>query len=186
MSAPNALVLPNAWDANKRKAQGVSRGGKRVRRSGVDEYNSKTVQAAIASELLAAPDRFECDVCLQLDDVLSQTSFQQHMGSAKLHHEAPVVTEVTRAYEEQYLRESKSGEQACVMGTDCECMHIDRAQPFVGVRFVIPDVRASGNNMCLLCLRRTTHVLFYRVVLKGIQSSVLIQRYGNICNREGQ
>ena len=40
--------------------------------------------------------------------------------------------------------------------------------------------------MCLLCLRRATHVLFCCVVLQGIQSNVPIQRYGNICNREGE
>ena len=40
--------------------------------------------------------------------------------------------------------------------------------------------------MCVLCLSKTTQLLFYRVVHQGIQSQVLLQRYGNICNREGE
>lgn len=182
----SALALPSTWDTNKRKNSSSSRAVKRVKRSSGDENNAKTVQAAIAAHVPGAPDRFECTVCMQLDDILSRSSYSQLLGDVTVRTDAHSVVEVTRAYEEQYMRECLPGESPCAMGADCECMHIDRAQPFVGVRFVLPDVRADDNNMCVLCLRKTTHILFYRVVLGGIQSNVLIQRYGNVCNREGE
>jgi hypothetical protein len=185
-SAPPAPPLPSSWDTSKRKSTNTTRTAKRARRSTAEDHNTKTVQAAIAGHIPNARDRFESTVCLQLDDILARSPFEQQIRDTTVHTEAPAVVEITRAYEEQYLRESLPGEDACAMGPDCECMHIDRAQPFIGVRFVIPDVRADDNNMCLLCLRKATSILFYRIVLQGIQSSAIIQRYGNICGRDGE
>ena len=95
------------------------------------------------------------------------------------------IVKVSKSYEEQYMRECKAGEEPCVMGDECECMNIDRSQAFVGVWFEIPSVRNS-ENMCVLCLRKTTQMLFCRINHQGIQSRTLIQRHGNIYNQPGE
>ena len=40
--------------------------------------------------------------------------------------------------------------------------------------------------MCLLCIRKHTHILFYKTVHIGIGVPCLIQKFGNICNKEGE
>ena len=52
------------------------------------------------------------------------------------------------------------------MGKSCECMYIDDKQPFVGVQFVLPTID-SDTNLCLMCLRKTTHLLFFHTILQG-------------------
>ena len=40
--------------------------------------------------------------------------------------------------------------------------------------------------MCLLCLRKSTHVLFYNILKQGHSTQTVIQKYGNICNEPGE
>ena len=96
------------------------------------------------------------------------------------------VPVVTRAYEESYMRECKdASEHPCVLGSHCECMKIDRDNQFVGVQFALPSMEAS-NGMCLLCLRKSTHLIFYNVLREGHRVKHVIQKYGNICNQAGE
>lgn len=180
------VSLPSAWDTSKRKGMPSKRSSKRVKRSDCHEYNFKMVQSEIESRIPTAHDTFQCNFDLQLDDIIARHSFKDSMATVKAAEIAASVVEVSKAYEEQYMRECLAGETPCVMGAECECMHIDRSLPFVGTCFVLPTPTHSANNMCVLCLRRTTQLLFYRVVQQGIQSHALIQRHGNICNQEGE
>ena len=97
---------------------------------------------------------------------------------------------ITRQYEEKYMRECTSKtEVPCQMGINCECMFIDENIPFVGVSFPIPNYNTGDfveNNMCVLCLRKITQLLFYNVVQCGMRINTLIQKYGNICNQAGE
>jgi len=94
---------------------------------------------------------------------------------------------VSRVYEEQYMRQCiGTHEEPCCMGKQCECMMISKAHPFVGVKFAIPNTEEGANGMCVLCLRKTTTLLFYRTIQKGVQVHTQIQRHGNICNQAGE
>lgn len=98
-------------------------------------------------------------------------------------HNVPLVS---RSYEEMYMRECKcKTELPCAMGVNCECMFIDPEKPFVAVRFPIPTTTSTvlENSLCLLCLRRTTQLLFYHVVHEGMHVNGLIQKHGNICDQ---
>ena len=44
----------------------------------------------------------------------------------------------------------------------------------------------STNGMCLLCLRKTTQILFYQTIHKAQRINGVIQKYGNICNEAGE
>lgn len=93
---------------------------------------------------------------------------------------------VTRAYEESYMRECKDAtEKPCIFNSHCECMKIDRENQFVGVQFELPCMQAS-NGMCVLCLRKSTHLIFYNILREGHRVKQVIQKYGNICNMPGE
>jgi hypothetical protein len=93
---------------------------------------------------------------------------------------------VTRAYEESYMRECKdASEKPCIFNSQCECMKIDRDNAFVGVQFELPCMQTS-NGMCVLCLRKSTHLIFYNILREGHRVKHVIQKYGNICNMPGE
>ena len=102
-------------------------------------------------------------------------------------HDIPIVT---RNHEEQYLREAQNrNEESCTMGSNCECMLIDPKNPFVGVRFDIPNLARENrqeNKLCLLCLRKNTLLLYHHVVRRGNNISGPIQKFGNICGEPGE
>ncbi len=84
------------------------------------------------------------------------------------------------------MRECKDKtEKPCIFQTQCECMKIDRDNQFVGVQFALPCVQTS-NGMCILCLRKSTHLIFYIVLREGHRVKHVIQKYGNICNVPGE
>ena len=37
--------------------------------------------------------------------------------------------------------------------------------------------------MCVLCLRKTTQLLYYKTINNGHNVNAVIQKYGNICNQ---
>lgn len=185
MSTPASTPIPPGWETNKRRGSQVSRNTKRARKSASEDYTFKTVQHEISSRIAGASDAFECRIAVQLNDLVSRHTFTQsleHPASTA----AESIIEITKAYEEQYMRECLPGETPCVMGDECECRVIDRSQPFVGTCFVIPQVRHADNNMCVLCLRKTTQIMFYRVVTQGLRTNAPIQRHGNICGRDNE
>ena len=126
---------------------------------------------------------------LPRDVLFSEFTFVNELHEIS-HSKASHVPIVSRAYEESFMRECMSrSEQACVMGANCECMMIDPVQPFVGVRFVLPfnsEVDFTPNNLCILCLRKTTQLLFHHVIAKGVHTTALIQKHGNICGEPGE
>jgi len=99
----------------------------------------------------------------------------------------PDVPIITRVYEERFMRESmSSGEKDCLMGEACECMMIDATRPFIATQFVIPNISNEHQGMCVLCLRKTTQLLYYKTIYNGVNVNTLIQKYGNICNQPGE
>jgi hypothetical protein len=134
-------------------------------------------------------DTSATSVWLALNVVLDHSSFQKTLLQHDLSsaHEANVVPLVTRAYEESFMRECISDDdKACSLGQYCECNFIDAAHSFVGVSFLMPDLQCLENNMCILCLRKLTQMLFYRIVNGGYQPQHLVQTYGNICDVAGE
>lgn len=134
-------------------------------------------------------DTSATSVWLALNVVLDNSTFQKsllaHDLSSKMHNNSVPV--VTRAYEESYMREcAHEHEKACSMGQYCECNFIDPEHAFVGVAFVMPELHAEDLGMCILCLRKLTQMLFYRVQKAGYSSSYLIQAYGNVCDAPGE
>jgi hypothetical protein len=128
-------------------------------------------------------------VWMALNVVLDHTTF----GNSLLQHDFSkkqdqnIVPLVTRAYEESFMRECMLPEdKPCSLGQYCECNFIDKEQAFVGVAFVMPDLRFTDNSMCILCLRKLTQMLFYRLVNGGYQTSHVMQIYGNICDVPGE
>jgi hypothetical protein len=110
------------------------------------------------------------------------------------------VPVVTRAYEESYMRETMdTGEEPCIMGSNCECQFVDEHNPFIGVQFTLP-VEAfssssatnsmieelSSNKLCVLCCRKNTQSLFYEALYNHRAYTSCIQLYGNICDRPGE
>jgi hypothetical protein len=95
---------------------------------------------------------------------------------------------VTRAYEESFMREvQNSGERGCARGQLCECMFIDRLQPFVGVEFLLPsEERPPTPHLCVLCCRAITQQLYYDVMFDKADFPGVIQRFGNIHSEAGE
>jgi hypothetical protein len=124
-------------------------------------------------------------VWIALNVVLDHSTFQKsllaHDLSSKMqNNNVPVVS---RAYEESYMREcAHEHEKPCSMGQYCECNFIDHEHAFVGVEFVMPELHSEDLGMCILCLRKLTQMLFYRMQKAGYSRSQLIQSYGNVCN----
>lgn len=105
------------------------------------------------------------------------------------------VPVVCRSYEESFMREViGADEQACCAGESCECMFIDAAQPFVGVRFQLlnpgndPDIDAVNQRLflCVLCVRALTQRLFYNLLHGVTSANGVVQIYGNIIGRDGE
>jgi hypothetical protein len=97
------------------------------------------------------------------------------------------VPVISRAKEEEYMRECyKPEDQPCIMQENCECNFIDLEFPFTGVSFVGSDINITHTGLCILCLRKNTQMLFYRVVAGGFQSHSLMQVYGNYCGVLGE
>lgn len=137
----------------------------------------------------ASADSSATSVWLALNVVLDHSTFEktllQHdIGSR---HEENTVPLISRAYEEDFMRECVSeDDKPCSMGQYCECNFIDSQNPFVGVAFVMPDLHVIHNYMCILCLRKLTLILFYRLVNGAYKCNHLAQLYGNICDVPGE
>jgi hypothetical protein len=200
--------LPSAWENTKRKNTATfnaQRRNKRTRHDFSTKSHLETVHAALDKQLDKSSDSIICNE-LDFDPLLESMPFVkmlQNMTPPQDDKQDVII--VTRAYEEKFLRECMSNkEQQCVMGAKCECMIIDSTQPFVGVRFILPNALAGNDSvegestadaqrcaqdeggMCLLCLRKITQILFYQSIHRGIQINGLIQKHGNICNESGE
>jgi len=95
---------------------------------------------------------------------------------------------VTRAYEEAFMHElTNSSERECAKGKMCECMFIDKTQPFVCVEFLLPGEKPPRTpNMCVLCYRAVTQQLYYDVIFDKCEFPGCIQKFGNIHSEQGE
>lgn len=176
---------------------GVGGRGGKASRGGSGSYDLRTTQDVCRSILQglnrAAPPPESGLQELSLDHVLSRVPYKQMLNDlfgsstpgAQLGVDVPVVS---RVYEEQFMREPRnSSERPCVMGSDCECNFIDRANPFVGMEFLLPgEDRPSDVQMCVLCHRRFVQAIFHDIVFGGKPFRGVIQRYGSICGQDGE
>jgi hypothetical protein len=93
---------------------------------------------------------------------------------------------LSKAYEETFMRQPMPGERACAMGEQCECMHIDRTAPFVGVELRLGGDPEGVAQLCVLCSRATTQKCFYDMCYLGKPVKGVIQRYGSIFGQPGE
>jgi len=109
-------------------------------------------------------------------------------GSLRGNLRSADIPYVTRAYEEAFMRAPlNSTERECAKGEQCECMFIDRTQPFVGVEFLLPgEALPRTPHLCVLCCRATTQQLYYDVMFDKAEFPGVIQRYGNIHSQPGE
>lgn len=129
-------------------------------------------------------------ITLPLDHVLSRVPyktmlenlFQQGDDPSQAVRDVPILT---RAYEESFMRQALPGERSCAMGDMCECMHIDKSSPFIGVELRLPN-DPEETQLCVLCSRSTTQKCFYDMCYLGQAAPAIIQRYGSLYGQPGE
>jgi hypothetical protein len=118
-----------------------------------------------------------------LEQIVSSTNYRSVLKSDKSDKLTYTndIKFVSKSYEDTYLRQPITGdERKCVRGNECECMHIDPAQKFIGVEYVLPwETDKKTNGMCLPCVRATTQILFYDIIHSGVVVNGIIQRFYN-------
>lgn len=179
--------IPTNWESLKRKSSNCNeKDTERQSKLRKCKEGSMTgnVLHRIENCLKSAVDYYEHEP-LKLEKLIEALPFAKLLHNVQKSDEDDVLPIVTRAYEEQYMRETLGPhERACIMDKECECMYIDDKEPFVGVQFLLPTLSnlSIDNSMCVLCLRKITQLLYYKTVHLGIQTDCRIQKYGNICN----
>ena len=135
-------------------------------------------QLPITNEKLA---KMLCGMTQNLEQIVSSTNYRSVLKSEKSVTYTNDIKFVSKSYEDTYLRQPISGdEKKCVRGSECECMHIDLTQKFVGVEYILPwETDKQTNGMCLPCVRATTQILFYDIVHSGAVVNGIIQRFYN-------
>ena len=136
-----------------------------------------------------APDAME----IVVESLLSRLPYKKMLsdifgGTLRGNLQNSRIPYATRAYEESFMREVHNlGERACARGQQCECMFIDRLQPFVGVEFLLPtEERPPTPHLCVLCCRAITQQLYYDVMFDKADFPGVIQRFGNIHSEPGE
>ena len=192
-------MFPSTWNSSKRKVSAeypkkdtVER-KKRYKRTIVPE-SSEQVQHLMQSLIddKSKDEGHDCQSTPESDVIHDSVSMMSFLPISEevqsfTSDKGQCIPIVTRVYEERYMRECKSSsEKKCIMGTHCECMFLDSKNQFVGVKFEIPDVMNASEGMCVMCLRKTTSILFYKTICEGLNPRKVIQKYGNICNTENE
>ena len=91
-------------------------------------------------------------VARELTRLIGSSSFKTGLLEARAHDDDNDVRCVPKAYEDANLRQPMHAEElACVRGEECECMFIDPAQPFVGVRYALPWEKDTSTPGLLRC-----------------------------------
>jgi len=106
---------------------------------------------------------------------------------------------VTRAYEEQYLREPVGKERPCIMGDQCQGMHLPHVSEnaFVLREFLLPTEEEEYNRtgklplegrLCLMDKRSEIARAFINIRADGmgVKNNVILQDYRNIVDVEGE
>jgi len=131
--------------------------------------------------------------CLDTDNLISRLPYKKMLAdmfgnNLRGHLNNSNIPYVTRVYEESFMREPmNSGERLCAKGKMCECMFLDKQQPFIGVEFLLPGEQPPRTpNMCVLCYRSTTQQLYYDVIFDKCDFPGCIQKFGNIHSEAGE
>ena len=186
----NMACIPPHWESNKRKSvsstvDSSARNGKRTKVSDNDQDNLQIISSIVSAQM--KQEQRALPVNLDVKSLLDTIPFVKLLQDVTMDDTGVDIPLVTKVYEEQYMRESfNDKELSCVMGSQCECMLIDRNQPFIGTQFILPSEKNTPNNMCVLCLRKTTQMLFYYTIHAGHVPNAVIQKHGNICNEPGE
>jgi len=106
---------------------------------------------------------------------------------------------VTRAYEEQYLREPVGKERPCIMGDLCQGLHLPHVtnNAFILREFLLPteeeEYKRTGKlptegRLCLMCKRSEIARAFINIRADGmgVKNNVILQDYRNIIDEEGE
>ena len=153
-------------------------------RSMHERANLDNIRTMLKDFERTAPEKGAVWMALEcvLDSAPFGASILQHGAQECLPKDALPL--VHRAYEESFMRSCHLADDTpCVMGQFCECNVIDG---FCGAAFLLPQVGAANPGMCVLCIRKTTQLLFYRIVASGMQTTQMIQMYGNIAGVPGE
>jgi len=189
------MLLPTVWQNNKRKNV-PNQGNLEVKRQRIQ--NDSERDGRIIDEILCIVNHNiatvkDCmatkptDLVIDTESILNDIPFERLLSSISILDTVPDVPIITRVYEERFMRESTSpDEKDCIMRENCEGMHIDPANAFVCTQFVIPNISNEHQGMCVMCLRKTTQLLYYKTIYNGHNVNAIIQKYGNICNQVGE
>jgi hypothetical protein len=92
--------------------------------------------------------------------LISKLPYQKMLSDLFMHQDKEVLPPpnlpyVTRAYEESFMREPlNSSERLCAKNELCECMHIDKENPFTAVEFLLPGEKPPETpHLCVVCCR---------------------------------
>lgn len=187
------VELPSDWYAGPVRAQQAV-GIREQDLAGVHQTEEQRFQVLVERELHNVVDNDYPKEELALDSLVSRLPYKKMLadlfGATNLegHLTLQDVPYVTKAYEESFMREKvHANERECTKGALCECMFIDRQQPFVGVEFILPGEKQQGSpQMCVLCCRATTQQLYYDIVFDKENFVGCIQRFGNIHSQPGE
>ena len=180
------MLIPSSWNRLKRKRLSViendcSEVVEMNASAQVDVTHLKGIVTRHMQHVAGAPDAPE-----DWDWLLSKLSIAKMLQSIT-QPPANTIPIVTRKYEENFMRECKNEyERPCIFQAQCECMKIDPLNAFVGVQFDLPDIQTQEHGMCVLCMRKSTHIMFYNLLREGYNVKAVIQKYGNICNQTGE
>ena len=114
-------------------------------------------------------------------------------------HVRCTIQVVTRAYEEKYLREPTGKERSCIMGDQCQGMHLPHVNEnaFVLREFLLPTEEEEYNRtaklpaegrLCLMCKRSEIARAFINIRADGmgVKNNIILQDYRNIVDEEGE
>jgi hypothetical protein len=180
------MLLPASWNRLKRKRLSVIED---ECQDVVDKSSSTNVDVDHLKRIVSRHIQQKSPVMDAPDDwewLLSKISIAKMLQSTAYIPKTRVPI-ISRKYEENFMRECKNeGEKPCVFQAQCECMKIDPDNAFVGVQFSLPSMQAQEHGMCVLCMRKSTHIMFYNLLQEGYNVKTVIQKYGNICNQPGE
>lgn len=135
----------------------------------------------------------QCAMQIDTENLLSKLPYKKMLmdmfgGNLRGQLHMTNIPYVSRAYEEAFMHECTSAsERECAKGKMCECMFIDKTQPFVCVEFLLPGEKPSRTpNMCVLCYRAVTQQLYYDVIFDKCEFPGTIQKFGNIHSEVGE
>jgi len=106
---------------------------------------------------------------------------------------------MTRAYEEKYLREPVGKERPCIMGDQCQGMHLPHVNDnaFIVRELLLPteeeEYKRTGKlptegRLCLMCKRSEIARAFINIRADGmgVKNNVILQDYRNMVDVDGE